>query len=226
MALQLEKVFLGNTPQDQRKFVTGLLEYLGPRYPSVVIPCVGQFTLAKCAIEAGYPPEQISASDISLFSSALGYLYSGRPLEELPFNVNGAHGERYARCASDVERAAFLLWLMKVAQLNEQVFYEREIMRDYVERQDHYIGTWPRPSSARADCTPASATRSGMSARSLPKSAQQRASCWSTRRPSPAATRRCSPSRVSLATRAASSSSTSARSTTSSTPPRPPSAPP
>ena len=123
MAMQLNKVFLGDTPADMRRYLASVLRNLKSRYPRIVLPAVGQFTLAKCAIEAGYERKDIFTSDISLFSSVLGHLYSGKPIDEIGFTLADEYRERYAACADEAERAAFLFWVMKTRQLDASVFF-------------------------------------------------------------------------------------------------------
>jgi len=59
MALQIQKIFLGSVPSNQRKFAIKLFEHLNKDYPVFISPTCGQFGLVKCAIEAGYKPENI-----------------------------------------------------------------------------------------------------------------------------------------------------------------------
>jgi hypothetical protein len=134
MAMQLGKVFLGVTPADQRTYITSVLKHLRDRINRVVVPCAGQFTLVKCAIEAGFQPSEIVASDISFFSSAIGTVYAGRPLASLPFEVAETEvvGDTIERpretlptLGSDAERIAYLLWLLKLRQLRQGVYYEK-----------------------------------------------------------------------------------------------------
>jgi len=139
MAQQLEKIFLGNTPSEQRKFLVAALTHLHDRYQKVVIPCCGQFTLAKCAIEAGYKPEDITASEISLFSCVLGYVYGGIPLSTLNFEVLEPHKEEYESYKNDIDRAAFLLWLMKTQQLRTDLMYERVVYDNLVEDKERHL---------------------------------------------------------------------------------------
>ena len=139
LTVQLEKVFLGSTPQDQRRFIAAALAHLRERgYERVVVPCCGTLSLASAAIEAGFRPEQIEASDISLFSSVLGYLCAGRPLEQLRFTLGEPWAAEYAECADELERAAFLVWLMKLCQLRTDLVYERELWLEYRENAGHY----------------------------------------------------------------------------------------
>lgn len=136
---EMTQVFLGNTPSDQRRFITGVLEYLRPQLTRVVIPCCGQFTLARCAIEAGYKADELETSDISLFSSVLGYLYAEKPLDDLGFEIEGKYADGYAKQKSEVEKAAYLIWLMKILQLREELIYENMVRQEYIDRQDHHL---------------------------------------------------------------------------------------
>ena len=139
MAMQLNKVFLGDTPADMRRYLASVLRNIKSRYPRIVLPAVGQFTLAKCAIEAGYERKDIFTSDISLFSSVLGHLYSGKPIDEIGFTLADEYRERYAACADEAERAAFLFWVMKTRQLDASVFFERVPLDDLRERWETHV---------------------------------------------------------------------------------------
>ncbi len=136
----LENIFLGHTPREQRNYIILVLSYLSNRYHKVIIPAVGQFTLAKCAIEAGYKPENIYTSDISLFSTLLGFLLEGKPILNIPFSLNEAFKEDFNSFNSDEERVAFLFWLMKLAQL-EKVKYRPMLYRDLLENRNKYMQT-------------------------------------------------------------------------------------
>jgi len=139
---QLEKIFLGNTPSEQRKFIVAALTHLKDKYPNIVIPCCGQFTLAKCAIEAGYKSENIIASEISLFSLVLGFIYGKVPFTELKkydFQVLDPFKEEYDALTTDIDRASFLLWLMKTQQLRTDLMYERVVFDELVEKKEKHI---------------------------------------------------------------------------------------
>jgi hypothetical protein len=146
---QLDRIFLGVTPGDQRRYVTGVLRFLRPRYPRLVVPAVGQFTLAKCGLAAGYAPEQIVTSDISVFSTLLGALYTGQGLAAFPFTFGEAvevdagvwehPRERLAAYATDAERVAYLLWLVKLRQLKPRVYYERVVREELRRNAEGHI---------------------------------------------------------------------------------------
>lgn len=118
-----------------------MLEYYRERgCDRIFIPCTGQNTVVKTALDAGFLPEQIFSSDISLFSSMLGYLYSGQPISELNFEiVDGDFYELYHKQETDQDRVAVLLFIMKYAQLRSSVFYENSYRNEMMSKPDYYI---------------------------------------------------------------------------------------
>ena len=59
------------------------------RYQRLVNPCAGNLTFLQAAVAAGWAPGDCYGSDISLYTSALGYLAAGRKLSELGVAVSG-----------------------------------------------------------------------------------------------------------------------------------------
>ena len=139
MAVQLDKIFLGITQTDQRKYLTRLLTFLQPNYDKIIIPACGEFTIIKCALEAGFKPEQIYASDISLYSSLLGFIFSGQSVDDLEFRLNLDYQDEYKALGSDIEKAAFIMWLMKLKQLRPHVTYEKMYYDEFIENRDVYL---------------------------------------------------------------------------------------
>lgn len=76
------ELFYGVAKSHLRQITHHIL--LNKKYNKIVYFCCGSFNLAKVAVEAGYRPEQIYCSDISLYSSLLGYLFSGQKIEDMP----------------------------------------------------------------------------------------------------------------------------------------------
>lgn len=58
-------------------------------YRRLVETCAGSFAVSILATETGWDPEEIEASDVTLYSSVLGYLCSGKPLADLGVTVDG-----------------------------------------------------------------------------------------------------------------------------------------
>lgn len=88
-----ETIFLGHTPSEQRKFLVVLFQHLRKSHPKLYIPAVGEFTMPKCAIEAGYAPSDIFTSDVSLFSDLMGAIMSGSSVDDIPFTLAANHEE-------------------------------------------------------------------------------------------------------------------------------------
>jgi len=135
---QINKIFLGNTPGPQRKWLCAFLKHAVKTRPKVVIPCCGQFALASIALEAGYEPQNIRASDISLFSSVLGYLYTGKSISSLPVQLLAPYDAIYEGYRTDLDRAAFLFCLMKIKQFREKVYFEKMYKREIAENLGDY----------------------------------------------------------------------------------------
>lgn len=110
------RLFQGISKKTARRFYGTLFHHLLKSHKRVIIPACGEFTLAKCALAAGYKPTAIHTSDISLFSSVLGYFYSGRPLSDLKFTVSPEWQRAYTSQPDEAERAAFLFWLMVISR--------------------------------------------------------------------------------------------------------------
>ena len=146
---QLDKVFLGVTPPEQRKFIIAALRHLREKgFDRMVVVAAGQFTLPKCAIEAGFPAKSIETSDISVFSSMLGCLYSGRPMGSLGFEIAesvsvGSRQEAVRECCEalddDFKKASYLLWLIKLKQLRTHLYYERVVHDELLANRERYL---------------------------------------------------------------------------------------
>lgn len=121
-----EKIFLGHTPQAQRIFMIELLKHLQPSRKRLIIPAVGEYTLVKCALSAGFKPDQIFTSDISLFSSLLGFYFMSWPVDSLPFHLSAAHQEQYDTLTNEEDKIAYLLWIMKCCQVEPFAYRVKE----------------------------------------------------------------------------------------------------
>ena len=107
-------IFQGVTNRHIRNY---LGTYLKNRADTkVIMPCAGKFTLCDVLVKAGFKAENIFASDITLYSTILGYFYSGRDLSKLgirmkePFEWVSLNGD-------DVSLAARVLVAMKYFQI-------------------------------------------------------------------------------------------------------------
>ena len=139
--MNLSSIFLGGVTSEHRKYMRAVFEhYISKGCDRIFIPCTGQNTIVKTALEAGFKPEQIFSSDISLFSSVLGYLYSGQPIDELDFEViNPDFYDFYHNQPTDQHKVAAVLFMMKLSQLRQAVFYENSFRDEMLSKPDYYL---------------------------------------------------------------------------------------
>jgi hypothetical protein len=140
-SLSLPSLFLGITPGQARQHLLPLIKSARRKYPRFVVPCAGRFTGALIALKAGYPPEAIHASDVSLFSSFIGTLASGGDVRRLVATVALPDAPEIERCANETtdpfEHAAAVLLAMKVAATPGATVYASMLRSDL-------IGGWRR----------------------------------------------------------------------------------
>src|ERR1035437_9786862 len=85
----LSAIFQGVTPRPVLNYMARAFGLLAPRYQRLVNPCAGNLTFLQAAVAGGWAPGDCYGSDISLYTSALGYLAAGRKLSELGVAVSG-----------------------------------------------------------------------------------------------------------------------------------------
>jgi len=135
------EIFKGVTPKPTRDYLQAVFQKLRGQYDRLVIPCAGRFTVAQLATAAGWPATRIEASDISLFSSVIGYHVAGEkpdlaPLE-IRFSERLSHLEQYR--GTD-KFAAAVLYAIKWAQLAAKtVYYQTAIREELESTPDQYI---------------------------------------------------------------------------------------
>jgi hypothetical protein len=89
--------FIGNTNPKEKRFEKNLLKKARlAGYDKFIEPCAGELAMSQLAIEAGFA--NIEASDITLFSTLLGYYVEGKSIEDLCVEVEGI-----GRCDDIVE---------------------------------------------------------------------------------------------------------------------------
>jgi len=82
--------FLGTLVPSEQRFLKVLLENARKNgYTKLVEPCAGAFAMSHLAVQSGFKPEQIEASDVSMFTSIMGYAITGKSLEELEIQAKG-----------------------------------------------------------------------------------------------------------------------------------------
>jgi hypothetical protein len=144
MAASKIEVFQGTTPKPTRDYLQMLLGDLlkSGRYDRLVVPCAGRFSIPQIARGAGWDPAQIVASDISLFSTIIGFLASHQDLGELgiSFSLDLAELESY-RNQTPAQFVGAILYGMKWAQFStaSQVYYVASQRRELEYNRDAYI---------------------------------------------------------------------------------------
>lgn len=125
-----EKIFLGNTPSNARAYLLSSFARLKDK--RLIIPCCGQFSMAFCAIQAGFNPEQIECSDVSLFTTILGYYITGQSIESLGIKVGGKP------FVGTIPEALYAIKLHTI-QANSKHYFQRVFLTDLIERRDAHL---------------------------------------------------------------------------------------
>lgn len=129
-----DKIFQGNTPSKTRAYLCDSLGIIRSNYQSLVIPCCGGFSIAIAALEAGWKPEQITCSDVSLFSTVLAYAINEQPLDDLQIKSNGA------AWGNSVAYADLLYELKLTMMQNQSRHYIQSVyVKDLIERKTSHI---------------------------------------------------------------------------------------
>ena len=138
--LNMDTVFLGVSKATQRKFYHSVLSDLKETHPTLYIPCSGTFALVEVALQAGYQPSNIITSDISLFSSMLGYYITNRDIDELNYKICiESEDERHFSSKDEAEKIAHIMWLMKTLQIDEKVYFQRMFLKHFVHKKEEII---------------------------------------------------------------------------------------
>ena len=86
--------FLGTLVPSEQKFLKALLDNARKSgYNKFVEPCAGAFAMSHLALQSGFRPDQIEASDVSMFTSIMGYAITGNPMDELGIHAKGFSDE-------------------------------------------------------------------------------------------------------------------------------------
>lgn len=128
--------FVGGTltPVEQR-FIAVLLKNAHKQgYTRFVEPCAGAFAMSHIAAQCGYKPSEIEASDVSMFTSIMGYAITGQSLEELEIRADGFTNEELLDPA-----VALYAWKYLKATRNAGREYGYELMVDLEARREYYI---------------------------------------------------------------------------------------
>ena len=149
--------FLGTLVAQEQKFLKPLIENARKHgYTRFVEPCAGAFAMSHIAAQCGYKPSEIEASDVSMFTSIMGYAITGRSREELEIRADGFTNEELLDPAVALYAQ---LYLRTVKNAGKEYFYG--IMRDLEYRKEEHL------AEIRAQLDRAKQSLHGMSYRPL-----------------------------------------------------------
>lgn len=127
--------FLGTLVAAEQKFLKPLIENAKKAgYTKFVEPCCGAFAMSHLAAQAGFKPGQIEASDVSMFSSIMGYAITDQSLSGLELKAYGFTDEEMLDPAT-----ALYAWLYLHTAKNAGKEYFYNIMRDLEYRKDQHL---------------------------------------------------------------------------------------
>ncbi|GAG10875.1 unnamed protein product, partial [marine sediment metagenome] len=139
-----DTLFDGVTVSPAREFVAMVAKTVGAK--RVVLPCVGRFAAASAIIQAGTPANNLWCSDISLFTSILGYLLDpDRKVADLDILLEGLTAELVGTPANECERAAGYLLALRchsqpatnayMLSLVKEIRYNAPLYRKHIAQQ-------------------------------------------------------------------------------------------
>lgn len=128
-------LFLGTLIPAEQKFLKVLLENARKSgYERVIEPCSGAFAMSHLAVQAGFKTEQIEASDVTLFSSIMGYALMEKPLDDLQIHATGFTDEELL----DYPTALYALLYLKTMRTAGSDYYY-SMLRDLKDRREVHI---------------------------------------------------------------------------------------
>ena len=90
---QVGTLFLGTLRPSTRAFLQQFFARARKRgYTRFVEPASGALAMSELAVKAGFDPHRIEASDVTLFSTLMGYGIMGQRVDDLEIHANG-YGE-------------------------------------------------------------------------------------------------------------------------------------
>ena len=132
-------IFEGVTPSPAREVISEAIQRAKPDI--LIMPAAGRFGAIEAAIKGGFPAERVFCSDISLFSSIIGYLADpSKSLDELDMRFLGG-GNRFLEGADlkdPFELAAAAMLAVKYEQLKPKHQYAMNLRRELFYNRDKY----------------------------------------------------------------------------------------
>lgn len=127
--------FLGTLVPSEQKFLKALLDNARKSgYNKFVEPCAGAFAMSHLALQSGFRPDQIEASDVSMFTSIMGYAITGNPMDELGIHAKGFSDEELLDPAT-----ALYAWKYLSTARNAGKGYFYNLLVDLERRREIHI---------------------------------------------------------------------------------------
>ena len=127
--------FLGTLVPSEQKFLKTLVtSALKNGYKKFVEPCAGAFAMSHLAVQAGFKPNQIESSDVSMFTSIMGYAITGQSLAKLCLKAKGFSDEELLDPAT-----ALYAWKYLNMTKNAGKDYFYNYLVDMEQRRDEHI---------------------------------------------------------------------------------------
>lgn len=124
--MSAKQIFQGVTTSPARDYVAQRLLELRPK--RIYMPCVGRFAALEAYVNHGGSRDIVYSSDISLFSSVIGYLADpGKDFEELGITISG-HFQPESSDPLDIATAVMLT--LKYNQISPKHKYGQNIRRE------------------------------------------------------------------------------------------------
>lgn len=121
-------------PEEQKFLKTLIANAVRDGYTKFVEPCAGAFAMSHLAVQSGFKPSQVESSDVSMFTSIMGYAITDQSLEELQLKAVGFTEEELLDPA-----VALYAWkyLSIVKKAGKDYFYN--YMIDMEQRREEHI---------------------------------------------------------------------------------------
>lgn len=132
---ELRSIFKGAPSSNLRKPLKHFIEAFPPA--KVIVPFAGRFAAVATIVNSGIKPVQIYASDISLFSSLIGYYLSGKSIDDLGIEL--LDPELQFLPFSDAEQSiASILFAFKFYQIVPRNQYLATVRKEMLRHWDKY----------------------------------------------------------------------------------------
>lgn len=142
--MPVSQIFQGVTTAPCRDFVARCIIKSNPEI--VYMPCAGRFGSAQAYINHGGTPEKLMTSDISLFSSMLGYLFdSKKSIVDLGIK-NASPIQPKSSNEIDIVSAAMLA--IKYGQITGTTQYGMNLRNEILHNKDAYLDSIAEKISA------------------------------------------------------------------------------